>query len=156
MSGLDVDLEQGLVSFSIPHALYSKQALEIAAVVFEGRVEASCGASGKEFEVELKAKKAGGQAELRALAGEFLNELLNQEYRFIVGRFNGKISRLIVTQALLSARGGEEPKAPVAPTPEFETEVEKMMQEAREEIARTMPKKLAPQGPLMPPEGTRA
>jgi hypothetical protein len=90
-------------------------------------------------------------AALEILAGEFLNELLNQEYRFIVARSNRRIADIIVTQSLLSARGGQSPSVPVPDDAHFEQEAKRLMDEAAEEIRRTMPSRLPPQaGPILP------
>lgn len=148
----DIDLKDRTVSFSIPSAVYSKEAVTIAAHIFTSQTEVLLGEEGKEYSVILRARRAKTAAELERLGGEFLNELLNQEYRFIVGRFNANSANLIVTQALFSARGGEKPLAP-EPKPDaaFKAETAKLLKQAREEIARTMPKKIAPQGTPLPP-----
>lgn len=142
------------VSFPVPPGVYSEDAVRIAAQVFASRAEVYLEKGAKTAAVELAVlRKDADKDALSRLAGEFLNELLNQEYRFLVGSFNRKISNLIVTQALLSARGDE--SRPAAPpeeeTPEFKAAVAKMMEEARAEIARSMPKKLPPQGAPLPP-----
>lgn len=151
---LDIDAKAREVSFSVPAKLYSEDALRIAAAVFESKCEASAGASKGRHELTLKARRDLGADGLAALAGEFGNELLNQEYRFVVARFNRKVADLIAAQTLLAARGGEHP--PAAPegekTPEFQAEVKKLLAEAADEIRRTMPKRIAPQGSPIPPE----
>ena len=153
------DLDGRGVSFAADRGIYTKEAILIAAQIFAGRAEVFLDEPSNAFGVTLKArKKTAGKAELRELAGEFLNELLNQEYRFIVGRFNRKISNLIIAQALLSARGddGRPETAPEEQAPEFKAAVSKLMEEARAEISRTMPKKLAPQGLPLPPAAESA
>lgn len=127
--------------------LYSREAIGIAAHIFSNRAEVYLSDGGKAWELSLKAKRA--KQDPKALEGEFKNELLNQEYRFIVSRFNAKLSKLIVTQALFSARGEE--RTPEAPSAELKAETERLLAEARDEIARTMPKKLPPQGAVLPP-----
>lgn len=144
---LDFDLPRRTVSFTVPKSLYSEDALRVAAHVLAKRAVAEASDEGKRWCVELAAaKKSAGEAELAVLAGEFMNELLNQEYRFLVSNFNKKISGLIVTQALFAARGGENPPRPPKPTPEFEAQVAAMMKRAQDEIDRTMPKRLPRQG----------
>ena len=150
----EIDQDEKTVEFSIPRKIYSREALEIAAQIFAPRAEVYLDESASAFALTLKSKRGEpSKADLETLAGEFLNELLNQDYRFLVGRFNQKISSLVVTQALLAARGGEKPaETPAAErTPEFEAEVARLMDEAREEISRTMPRKIAPQGLPLPP-----
>lgn len=151
---LDIDLGERQVALSADKAVYSKDAIVIAAHVFDSRAEVYLAEEDDAWEVTLKAKRRDvREPELRALGGEFFNELLNQEYRFVVSGFNRKVADLIVTQTLFSARGGETP--PAAPageqTPEFLAEVASLMETARDEVARTMPKKIAPQGNPLPP-----
>ena len=155
---LNIDAKNKTVSFTLPRSVYGIDSLRIAAAVFDKRAEVSLSESAKEYEVELLARRTLDSAALEALAREFGNELLNQEYRFIVGRFNRRVSDLIVAQSLLAARGGEHPaSAPAAEkTPEFQAEVKAMMAEAAAEIKRTMPKKLPPQGSPIPPEKAHA
>lgn len=131
--------------------IYSKDALLIAAQVLSSKVNVYLDEDKAAFDVTLEAKRK--DADLAALEGEFANELLNQEYRFVVGRFNAKISSLIVTQTLLAARGGETPAAPPEgeSTPEFKALVAGLVREAEAEVARTMPRKISPQGTVLPP-----
>lgn len=151
---MDIDTDEKSVSLDLPRALYSREGIGIAAQVLAPQAAVLLGEDDDEYQVVLQSKrKAPKEDELRRLGGEFLNELLNQEYRMLVGRFNRKISSLTVTQALLAARGGETP--PAAPeqekTPEFRKAVEELMREAQAEIERTMPRKLPPQGSVLPP-----
>lgn len=134
--------------------IYSMDAVRIAAVVLSSKVNVYLAETKTSFEVTLEPKrKDAGPEQLAALEGEFGNELLNQEYRFIVSRFNSKISSLIVTQALMAARGGEAPAVALAAeaTPEFKKLVAGLMKNAEAEVARTMPKKIPHQGTPLPP-----
>jgi His-Xaa-Ser system protein HxsD len=151
---LDIDAKAREVSFSVPSKVYSMDALRIAAATFESRCESEAGEEKGRYELTLRARKSLDAAGLEALAGEFANELLNQEYRFVVAKFNRKVADLIAAQTLLAARGGENPPAPPAgeDTPEFKAEVQKLLAEAAEEIRRTMPPRIAPQGSPIPPE----
>ena len=154
MKTIAIDEAGRSVSFSVPDKLYSEDGLKIAAQIFSARADVYLEEARGRHELTLKAKRRTVDAAgLAALAGEFRNELLNQEYRFLVGRFNQKITSLIVTQTLFAARGGETPpEAPAAEkTPEFQAEVARLMSEADAEIRRTMPKKLPPQGNPLPP-----
>jgi His-Xaa-Ser system protein HxsD len=150
---MTLDLAERSVALSAPRKTYSDDAVRIAAHVFSNRAEVYHRASRSAHELTLVAKRRDADAaSLEALGGEFLNELLNQEYRFVVGRFNRKVADLIAAQSLLSARGGENAPPPAPDSPELQAEARALMDAAAEEIRRTMPKKLAPQGPLYPPE----
>lgn len=147
-----VDRAERSVSFSVPKKIYSDDAVRIAAHVFSNRLETYVEESKTAHELTLVAKRKDlDEAALEALAGEFANELLNQEYRFVVARFNRKVADVIAAQTLLAARGGETPPVPPADTAEVKAELERLLNTAREEIKATMPKKLPAQGPLYPP-----
>ncbi len=156
---LTTDVKERSVSFDIPKKIYSMDALRIAAQILAPKIDVYLEETKASYEVTLQAKRRDAlEAQLTALAGEFGNELLNQEYRFIVGRFNRKISSLIVTQTLMAARGAQTPAAGFAAeaaaeqTPAFKTLVAELMKNAEAEVARTMPKKIAHQGNPLPPE----
>lgn len=150
---MSIDRAERTVSFSVSKKLYSDDAVRIAAHVFSNRAEIYHEASKTAHVLTLEAKRRDlDEKALSALGGEFVNELLNQEYRFVVARFNRKVADVIAAQTLLSARGGENPAAPAPDSAELKAETARLMAEANAEIKKTMPKKLAPQGPLYPPE----
>ena len=150
---ISVDRAERSVSLSAPRKTYSDDAVRIAAHVFSARAEVYDRASRSAHELTLVARRRDAdEAFLEALGGEFLNELLNQEYRFVVARFNRKVADLIAAQTLMSARGGEKPAEPEPDSPEMAAETRKLMAAAEDEIRRTMPKKIVPPGPLYPPE----
>ncbi len=142
------------MKMKLSRKIYSKDALLIAAQVLSSKINVYLEESKSVYTVTIEARRRGVDDDrLAALAGEFGNELLNQEYRFIVGRFNAKISSLIVTQTLMAARGGETPAAPPAEesTPAFKKLVADMVRNAEAEVARTMPRKISDQGTVLPP-----
>lgn len=149
-----IDAKAREATVTLPTSVYSDEGLRITAAVFEARCEVFHEAGKGKFTLTLAARRKDLDVKaLEALSGEFLNELLNQEYRFVVSRFNRRIADLIVTQALLSARGGENP--PAAPAgendPAFKAEVAKLLAETSAEIKKTMPRRLPPQGgPILP------
>lgn len=150
---MSVDRAERSVSFSAPRKIYSDDSVRIAAHVFSNRAEVYREAAKGAHALTLVAKRKDlDEAALAALGGEFLNEMLNQEYRFVVARFNRKVADVIAAQTLLSARGGENPAPPAEDSAELKAETARLTAEAEAEIARTMPKKLPPQGPLYPPE----
>jgi His-Xaa-Ser system protein HxsD len=150
----EVDDKEMTVTLTVEKSLYSLEAIQISAHVFEKKAEVLLAEDDDEYEITLRSKRKGSAEFLTELGGTFANELLNQEYRFVVGRFNQKISSLIVTQALLAARGGETPaQTPAGENePAFQAETARLMAAAEDEIRRTMPKKLPPQGDIFPPE----
>lgn len=79
--------------------IYSGEAVKLAAFVFSGRADIRIAPAKGGFKVSVKAGDAG-----RA-AGEFLNEVLNQQCRIDLAKKNSKIAGIIVTKALLSAAG---------------------------------------------------
>ncbi|OGR64376.1 MAG: hypothetical protein A2X31_03530 [Elusimicrobia bacterium GWB2_63_22] len=86
-------------------AVYSKEAVELAAYVFAGR----CGVKVSPGKGVLVARLSGGAA-LDRLAGEFANEALNQQCRIDLAKKNSKLAGMIVTKALLSACGENKPR----------------------------------------------
>lgn len=152
---LSYDLDDKSVEFRVPKGTYSEDALRLAAQVLSRRAETYASDEGKHWEVVLEAKAAkAGKPELRALAGEFHNELVNQEYRFVVGAFNRNITDIVVTQALYSARGDESTvKRRDEDDPEFKKTVAELMKRTQGEIERTMPKKIADKGAPLPAAG---
>lgn len=149
-----IDAKAREAALSLSSAVYSDEAVRIAAAVFDSRCEVYHEEKKGGFALTLAARRKDlDEKALEALAGDFLNELLNQEYRFLVGRFNRRVADLVVTQALLSARGGENPPetAKGEDEPAFKAEVARLMAEAAAEIEKTMPKRLPPQkGPILP------
>lgn len=154
--GVTLDVPGREAALEVPKAVYSDRALEIAAHVFAKRAEVYVGETKAAWELTLKARRKDlSEAQLGALAGDFLVELLNQEYRFLVSELNKDIAALQGTQALFAARGGENP--PVAPKEDaaFKKAAAALMAEATKELARTVPKRIAPPGtpPVPPAEG---
>ena len=89
-------LEKKLVQ---DNGVYCAEAVKLAAFVFAGRapVKAEYGKSASLVHV-------GGESPGLA-AGEFMNEVLNQQCRIDLAKKNSKIAGIIVTKALLSAAG---------------------------------------------------
>jgi len=81
-------------------AVYSKEAVELAAYVFSGRCAVRVVPAAGGARVRLS-----GAESLDRLAGEFANEALNQQCRIDLAGKNSKLAGMIVTKALLSACG---------------------------------------------------
>ena len=145
-------LEENEVSLNLHPEIYGEDSLRVAAQVISNRAEAFVeeGPRGARTVTLVPRRPAKKEEDLDRLGGEFLNEALNQEYRKLVGGLNKNLSAMLVTQALYSARGGESPPSAPKLTAEQEKEVEKLLAETREEIKRTMPKRIPPQGTPIP------
>lgn len=89
---------------SVDDAVYSEEALRLAAYVFEDRFRVSLKRAGSKTEVSFSGPEAG------AAEGEFLNEALNQQCRLDLMKKNSKVARLVVTRMLISATGDNEGK----------------------------------------------
>lgn len=116
------------MSVKIPKAVYSERALTIAAQTLARRAEAFVDETRTHWVLTLEAK---GKEPLEALEGDYLNEALSQECRFLTASFNKTIASLQETQALLAARGGESPPVPVKPDASLQKEAAALMKAAR-------------------------
>ena len=81
-------------------AIYSKEAVELAAYVFSEKCAVEV-LSGK----GVTRVRLSGAADPEFLAGELANEALNQQCRIDLAKKNSRIAGIIVTKALLSACG---------------------------------------------------
>ena len=119
------------VTLSLDKAVYSAEALELASLVFADRTEISSLESAKGWKVTLRPLSKDIDSDV--LAGDFVNELLNQECRFLVSGINKTVASLQTAQALFAARGGENPPAPPAEDAAFRKETKALMDAARKE-----------------------
>lgn len=83
-------------------AIYSEEALKLAAYVLEGRFGTALRRRGAKTEVRFSGAGADDAA------GEFLNEALNQQCRLDLMKKNSRVANIIVTRMLLSASGGNQ------------------------------------------------
>lgn len=91
-------MKKDIKELSLDAGIYSPEAVKLAAFVFSDRgVKVS--ARGK----NSTAAVSGPDAE--RVAGEFMNEVLNQQCRLDLAKKNSKIAGIITTRALLSALG---------------------------------------------------
>ncbi len=93
-------------SVRVDAAVYSGEALRLAAFVFAGRAGIAVKAAGAGF----YAVSFSGAAESFS-PGDYFNEALNQQCRLDLAKKNAKAAGMIATRALLSAAGeGKTPK----------------------------------------------
>lgn len=104
--------QDGKLVLSLDKGLYPLDVIYGAAYIFIDRAYVLLGKDGDHIVVELAAKDADTDDEgLRAMAGEFSNELLSQALRRRITRENQNILETIVSQALAGATGAMVPAA---------------------------------------------
>ncbi|MCM2267051.1 MAG: hypothetical protein NDI60_04670 [Elusimicrobiales bacterium] len=86
-------------------AVYSAEALQLAAFVYSDRAEISIKAGKGVFNVSFCGEAPGFHP------GDYMNEVLNQQCRLDLAKQNSKAAGMIATKALLSAAGGTKKKA---------------------------------------------
>lgn len=102
---------EGKLVLTLDKGLYPLDVIYGAAYIFIDRAYVLLGRSGDAITVEMAAKDEASDDELRALAGEFGNELLSQALRKRITRDNQQILETIVSQALAGATGAMVPSA---------------------------------------------
>jgi His-Xaa-Ser system protein HxsD len=108
------DPAKGQMTLSLDAGLYPIEVLYGAAFVLLDRAYVLLDRDGEEgrnsrYLVHLRAKSPLDEAGLRALAGEFGNELLTQALRRLIVKQNGNLIEDITTRALAGAAGGSAP-----------------------------------------------
>jgi His-Xaa-Ser system protein HxsD len=98
-----LDAQTSTLTLSLDVGLYPRDVLYAAAYVFLDRAYVLLDRDGPRFLVHLRGKQALDEAVLRALAGEFENELLAQALRLKVVKANQKIIEQITTLAITGA-----------------------------------------------------
>jgi His-Xaa-Ser system protein HxsD len=101
----------GKLVLSLDKGLYPLEVIYGAAYIFIDRAYVLLGKAGDAVTVEIATKAGGDEAALRALAGEFGNELLSQALRRRITKENQNILETIVSQALAGATGAMVPSA---------------------------------------------
>src|SRR5215831_10984827 len=94
------------LTLSLDVGLYPRDVLYAAAYVFLDRAYVLLDKQDTRFLVHLRGKQAIDEAALRAMAGEFENELLAQALRHRVVKANQKIIEDVTTLAIAGAAGG--------------------------------------------------
>jgi len=82
--------------------IYSAESVKLAAYIFEDRADIEITEEDKGISVLFSAADSAGFA-----AGDFANEVLNQQCRIDLAGQNARITNMIVSRALLSAMGKE-------------------------------------------------
>lgn len=88
-------------SFVLDDEIYSKEAVGLAAYIYSERVDIKQKRQTGKIEVIL----SGFDSADRNIEDDFINEILNQQCRIDLAGKNSRISKIIVTKALLSAAG---------------------------------------------------
>lgn len=95
-----LDPATSTLTLSLDVDLYSRDVLYAAAYVFIDRAYMLLDREGGRYTVRFRAKQPADEATLRAMAGEFENELLAQALRERVGKANQKIVEDITALAI--------------------------------------------------------
>lgn len=112
-------LVKGRVVLSLGRPPYGSEALAAGALALGARARVFVTETKAAFAVEIEPAKALPPAKARALAGEFLNEALNHEYRQRVVAFHAPLTQAAL--APLLAKGF--PAVPPDPLEELEPQV---------------------------------
>ena len=104
--------KDGKLVLSLDEGLYPLDVIYGAAYIFIDRAYVLLGRNGDQVTVEFAAKDEDtDEAALRAIAGDFGNELLSQALRRRITQENQGILETIVSQALAGATGAVVPSA---------------------------------------------
>jgi His-Xaa-Ser system protein HxsD len=101
-----LDSTTSTMTVSLDIGLYPRDVLYAAAYVFLDRAYVLLDRDGPRFFVHLRGKQPLDEPTLRAMAGEFENELLAQALRHRVGKANQRIIDGITALAIGGATGG--------------------------------------------------
>lgn len=97
-------MKENTLNFNLNVNVYPLEAIYQTSYVFLDRAYIYLDSpSSKRISVLLKGKKKISSQQLKALKGEFINELLNSSLRLEVSKRSRKIRELIVGRALVSA-----------------------------------------------------
>ena len=102
-----LDATTSTMTLSLDIGLYPRDVLYAAAYVFLDRAYVLLDRNESRFLVHLRGKQPLDEATLRAMGGEFENELLAQALRYRVVKANRKVIDGITALAIGGATGGE-------------------------------------------------
>ena len=80
--------------------VYSKEAISLAAYIYSDKADMDYKKKSGKIEVKFVAKESNNGN----ISDAFINEVLNQQCRIDLTKKNFRISQIIITKALLSAR----------------------------------------------------
>ena len=100
-----LDAATATMTLSLEVGLYPRDVLYAAAYVFLDRAYVLLDRSGDRYLVHLRGKQALDETTLRAMAGEFANELLAQALRLRVVHANQRLIEDIASLAISGAAG---------------------------------------------------
>jgi His-Xaa-Ser system protein HxsD len=115
-----LDPAAATMTLSLDIGLYPRDVLYAAAYVFLDRAYVLLDRDGDRYLVHLRGKQPLDEPTLRAMAGEFENELLAQALRQRVVQANQKIIEDITTLAIAGAAGGTPSAEDAAPMIDME------------------------------------
>ncbi len=101
-----LDAAAATMTLSLEVGLYPRDVLYAAAYVFIDRAYVLLDRDGGRYLVHLRGKQKLDEATLRAMAGEFANELLAQALRLRVVHANQRLIEDIASLAISGAAGG--------------------------------------------------
>jgi His-Xaa-Ser system protein HxsD len=107
-----LDPQTSTLTLSLDNSLYPRDVLYAAAYVFIDRAYILLDLVGERFVVHVRGKQPLDESNLRAMAGEFENELLAQALRLRVVKANQRIIESMTTLAIAGAAGGMSEDAP--------------------------------------------
>lgn len=100
-----LDPASATLTLSLDAGLYPRDVLYAAAYVFIDRAYVLLDREGGRYAVRLRGKQALDEATLRAMGGEFANELLAQALRLRVVRANQRLIENVASLAIAGAAG---------------------------------------------------
>jgi len=139
----EISVEDKEVVFSIQKKLYPLEIVQGAAYILTDRAVAYVEEEEDEWVLTLESKEGSpDEASLETLAGDFVNEVLNQTIRQRLLASNRSIMELVLSRAFVSARrdDGDPDQPPEASdaslSDEQRAEMEKLIAEAEAEVEK--------------------
>ena len=106
-----LDPTTSTLTLSLDGGLYPRDVVYAAAYVFLDRAYVLLDRDGARLSIHLRGKQPLDEAVLRAMAGEFGNELLAQALRHRVAKANQRIIEDVTALAISGAAGPDRPSA---------------------------------------------